>query len=114
MQDQNCIFCKIASKESPAEIEYEDADVIAFWDVHPKAPTHILIIPKKHIPSLNELSEVDYGLVAKMIAAAKMVASKKNLEQDGYRLCINNGSSSGQVVNHLHMHLLGGKKLAQM
>lgn len=114
MQNPNCIFCKIVSKESPAEIEYEDADVMAFWDIHPKAPTHILIIPKKHIASLNDLQEADYGLIAKMVAAAKMVAKKKNLETDGYRLCINNGPSGGQIVDHLHMHLLGGKRFSEM
>lgn len=114
MQDPNCIFCKIASKESPAEIEYEDADVMAFWDIHPKAPTHILIIPKKHIASLNDVTPADLGIFAKMIAAAKMVAAKKNLEKDGYRLCINTGPGGGQIVDHLHMHLLGGKKFTEM
>jgi histidine triad (HIT) family protein len=114
MNDQNCIFCKIIRKESPAEIEYEDADVMAFWDIRPKAPTHILIIPKKHIISLENLADADLPLISKMIDAAKKVAVKKNLITDGYKLVINNGPGVGQMVQHLHMHLLGGKKMPEL
>ena len=111
---EECIFDKIVKKESPAEIEYEDADVMAFWDIHPKAPIHILIIPKKHIRSLNELTDADLPLLGKMAVAAKKVAEKKGLTRDGYRIVINNGPSSGQIVPHLHMHLLGGKKMGEL
>lgn len=111
---QDCIFDKIVRKESPAEIEYEDAEVMAFWDITPKAPVHILIIPKKHIPSLNDISEQDLPLIGKMAAAAKKVAEKKGLVTDGYRLVINNGPEVGQTVPHLHMHLLGGKRMTEL
>jgi histidine triad (HIT) family protein len=113
-QDQNCIFCQIIRKESPAEIEYEDADVMAFWDVRPKAPTHILIIPKKHFTSLEELQDDDLPLLSKMFSAVKKVAIKKNLTTDGYKLVINNGPGVGQIVGHLHLHLLAGKKMSEL
>jgi len=111
---QECIFDKIVKKESPAEIEYEDADVMAFWDVAPKAPTHILIIPKKHIESIDHITEEDLPLLGKMIMAAKKVAEKKGLTTDGYKLVINNGPGVGQTVPHLHMHLLGGKRMGEV
>ena len=109
-----CIFCQIAQKLSPAEIEYEDADVIAFWDINPKAPVHILIIPKKHIGQLNELQTSDEVLLSKMIIAAQKVAEKKKISETGYRLILNQGKESGQIVPHLHLHLLGGKPLGKL
>jgi len=110
----SCIFCSIINKESPATIEFEDEDVIAFWDIEPKAPTHILIVPKKHIPSITDLKEIDAPLIGKMVMVAKNLAEKKGISEDGYRLCINAGKHSGQVVDHIHMHLLGGKFLGEM
>lgn len=102
-----CIFCHIIEHRLPAEIFYEDKDVIVFKDVNPAAPVHLLIVPKKHIDSLNALSDRDAGLVAKMVFVAKMMAEKQGI-QNGYRLMINNGREAGQVVYHLHIHLLGG------
>lgn len=109
-----CIFCAIAKHESPANLEYEDDDMVAFWDIDPKAPTHILIVPKKHIPSVTELREENIPLMGKLIFAAKKLAEKKGIAEDGYRLCINAGKHSGQVVDHIHLHLLGGKILGPM
>ena len=106
----DCIFCQIANGNSPAEIEYEDPEIIGFWDIHPKAPVHILIIPKKHISSLETLGEKDFPILAKMFMVAKSIAKKKNLVENGYRTVINYGKQSGMEVDHLHLHLLGVKK----
>jgi histidine triad (HIT) family protein len=114
LMENNCIFCKIAKNESPAEIEYEDTDVLGFWDIHPKAPVHILIIPKKHISSIQDLTEVDYQILGKMFMAANDLAKKKNIAQSGYRLVINSGRNAGMVVDHLHLHLLGGENLGDL
>ena len=111
---ENCIFCQIASKESPADLEYEDSEVVAFWDVNPKAPVHILIVPVKHIPSIAVLSETDTPLIGKMVIVAKHLAEKKGISEDGYRLVFNAGHHSGQVVDHIHLHLLGGKILGDV
>jgi len=102
-----CIFCNIVGHRLPAEIIQEDADLAIFKDINPAAPVHLLIVPKKHIDSLNTLEEKDAGIFFKMILAAKQVAEKQGI-QSGYRLMINNGREAGQVVYHLHMHLMGG------
>lgn len=108
---ENCIFCSIIEKESPANIEYEDEDVMAFWDANPKAQVHILIVPKRHIPSITNLQEVDSQLIGKIILIAKDLAEKKEISEDGYRLVFNVGRHSGQVVDHIHLHLIGGETL---
>lgn len=110
----NCIFCAISKHESPAEIFYEDDDVVAFQDINPKAKVHLLIVPKKHISSVTQLKPEDTLLVGKMIMAAKKLAEEKNLADDGYRLCINAGRHSGQVVDHIHLHLMGGGPMGEM
>lgn len=102
-----CIFCHIIERRLPAEIIYEDKEITIFKDVNPAAPVHLLIVPKKHIDSLNALKEKDADLIKKMVLVAKMIAEKQGI-QNGYRLMINNGREAGQVVYHLHMHLLGG------
>lgn len=102
-----CIFCHIIEHRLPAEILYEDKEIMVFKDVNPAAPVHLLIVPKKHIDSLNVLKEKDADLIKKMVLMAKMIAEKQGI-QNGYRLMINNGREAGQVVYHLHMHLLGG------
>lgn len=107
---QECIFCKIIKKEAPAKIEYEDEKVMAFWDINPVAPVHILIIPKKHILSLKEIENKDLNLIAKMIWVAIMISKKKGVFENGFRLVVNTGKWAGQIVPHLHLHLLGGKK----
>lgn len=110
----NCIFCAIAAKESPAELEYEDDEIVAFEDIDPKAPVHILIVPKKHLSSVATLAEDDALLVGKMVLVAKKLAEDKNIAEDGYRLVFNAGRHSGQVVDHIHLHLLGGKILGSI
>ncbi len=101
-----CIFCKIAKKEISSEMIYEDDDVFVFSDIHPKAPVHLLLIPKVHIQSVAHLEDGHGVLIGKLLLAAKMMAAKKGLA--GYKLIINVGREGGQVVDHLHLHLLGG------
>ena len=100
----DCIFCKIISKELPAKIVYEDEKVLAFKDINPKAPIHLLIIPKKHIPSVNHLKLRDKELMGELILTAQKIARGKKLK--GYRLQINVGRPAGQIIDHLHLHLL--------
>ena len=106
----DCIFCQILAGKIPAEITYRDEELIVFKDINPQAPTHLLIIPKRHIPSLAQLSTMDLPLIGHMVAVATNIA--KDIADTGYRLVVNNGEWGGQVVPHLHMHLLGGRKLA--
>lgn len=108
---KDCIFCKIVDKELPSRIIYEDNKFIAFKDVNPKAPVHLLIIPKKHIPSVNRIESQDADLVGKLILVAQKIAKKEGVSESGYRLIFNIGKNAGQTVDHLHLHLLGGKKL---
>ncbi len=107
----DCIFCQIAAGQIPAEILYQDEEIIAFPDKFPQAPVHVLIIPRKHIASLAELSEAETLLIGRMAHVANQVARKKVIFERGYRLVINSGREGGQLVQHLHMHLLGGKQL---
>jgi histidine triad (HIT) family protein len=104
----DCLFCKIARKEIPAKIVYEDADVFAFEDISPQAPTHILICPKKHFASLHDAVEEDQGILGKLQLLAGQIARERNL-LEGYRAVVNNGRGAGQSVFHLHVHLLGGR-----
>jgi histidine triad (HIT) family protein len=104
----DCLFCKIARKEIPSKIVYEDADVFAFEDVSPQAPTHILICPKKHFASLHEAAAEDQGVIGKLHLIAAQIARERDL-LDGYRTVVNNGRGAGQSVFHLHVHLLGGR-----
>ena len=106
------IFTKIIDREIPADIVYETDDVLAFRDIKPQAPVHILIIPKITIPSVREVKGAEHGvLLGKMIDAANAVAKKENISDDGFRLVFNCGNNGGQDVYHLHMHLLGGRKM---
>jgi histidine triad (HIT) family protein len=104
----DCLFCKIARKEILAKIVYEDADIFAFEDISPQAPTHILICPKKHFASLNDAVDEDQGVLGKLHLVAAQLARARNL-LEGYRMVINNGRGAGQSVFHLHVHLLGGR-----
>lgn len=113
MEDK-CIFCDIASGKSPADIILDEENVSAFYDISPKTPIHILIVPKKHIPSVAELTVQDKNIIGEMVLAAKKIAEQKNLSEDGYRLVINTGKNSGQEVDHIHLHLLGGEELGPM
>ena len=106
-----CIFCQIVAGEAPSEIIYQDEEVIAFPDINPQAPIHLIIIPKKHIPSLTHLSEPEARLMGHMVSIANQLAKREGISESGYRLVINCGKQGGQLVPHLHMHLLGGQKL---
>lgn len=107
----DCIFCKIINKEIPAEIVYEDDQVLAFKDINPITPVHILLIPKKHISDLTAITEGDKDLIGQLHLAAVKVAEKAGVADEGFRLVNNCREFGGQVVYHLHFHLLGGKKL---
>lgn len=106
-----CIFCQIVKKELPAGIVYEDERFVVFKDIVPKAPLHLLIIPKKHIASINEIGTADKDLVAEILLLAKEIAKEQKTEKSGYRLIFNIGPDSGQTVDHLHLHLMGGGQL---
>ena len=106
-----CIFCRIADQDVPTPLLWEDDDVVAFNDLHPVTPVHILIIPRKHIASLNQLNVEDMELLGKMNYVASSLAKKMGLSDDGWRLVCNCGKNAGQEVFHLHFHLIGGKYL---
>ena len=107
----NCIFCQIIAGEVPSEILYQDEEVIAFRDINPVAPTHLIIIPKRHIPSLAHLSEAESPLIGHMVNIANRLAKGEGVSESGYRLAINCGKEGGQLVPHLHLHLVGGRQL---
>jgi histidine triad (HIT) family protein len=107
----DCIFCKIVNKEIPADILHEDEEVVAFKDIEPKAPVHILVIPKKHISSINNLKEEDKELIGKLVLSARNIAKENGIFETGYRLILNTGKNAGQTVDHIHLHLIGGTKL---
>lgn len=106
---QDCIFCKIAAKELPAKVIYEDEFMIAFPDINPAAPVHALVIPKKHINNLLEIKPEDISLVAHIMATIPKIAAQLGLADDGFRLVVNTKDNGGQTVKHLHWHLLGGR-----
>jgi histidine triad (HIT) family protein len=106
------IFEKIIARELPAKIIWEDDDAIAFHDVNPQAPTHVLIVPKKVIPRLNDATEANQAILGKLLLVARDVAKKLGVEQSGYRVVINSGPDAGESVPHLHVHLLGKRALA--
>ena len=108
----DCIFCQIVAGKIPGEILYQDEEVIAFRDINPQAPKHLLIIPKRHIPSLTHLSEEDLPLIGHMVNIANQLAKREGIAETGYRLVINCGREGGQLVPHLHMHLIGGRRLS--
>lgn len=105
----DCLFCKIRDGEMPCDMVYESDDVMAFRDVNPQAPTHILVVPRKHISTVNDLKEKDKNIVGDMFLAAKKIAADEGIEEDGYRLVVNCNSKAGQTVFHIHMHLIGGR-----
>jgi histidine triad (HIT) family protein len=107
----NTIFGKIINKEIPADIVYEDDFVLAFNDIAPQAPIHIIIIPKKEIPTINDITPVDSDLIAKMVIAAQRIAKENAIDETGYRLVMNCNEHGQQTVFHLHLHLLGGRQM---
>lgn len=106
-----CLFCRIANKEIPATIRYEDDAFLAFADISPAAPSHTLIIPKRHLDSLAAATSADEAFLGKLMLTAQKVAKELGLQEDGYRLVINTGEAGGQTVQHLHVHLLGGRDM---
>ncbi|MFC1903503.1 histidine triad nucleotide-binding protein [Chloroflexota bacterium] len=109
----DCVFCQIVAGKLPGDILYQDEEVMAFRDIHPVAPTHVLIIPKRHIPSLAQMADEETSLIGKMTRVANQLAREEGVSENGYRLVISSGRDGGQVVPHLHMHLIGGKRLSE-
>jgi histidine triad (HIT) family protein len=107
--DPSCLFCRIAARELPAKIVFESERVIAFEDIHPQAPTHVQLIPKKHVASTLALEPDDDALVGELVRAAAALARERGFAEDGYRLVFNTNAAAGQTVYHLHLHLLGGR-----
>ena len=108
---RSCIFCRIARKELPTELMYEDDQCIAFRDVNPQAPVHWLIVPKRHVERLHDLTEADRALLGHLALTARAMAERAGVAESGYRLVVNNGDDGGQTVPHLHLHLLGGRAM---
>ena len=109
---EECLFCRIIAGELPSDIVYQDEDFLAFRDIEPQAPKHVLIVPKTHITSLAQLAEEQQGLVGRLVVLAKNLAEKEGIAKSGYRLVINCGPEGGQLVPHLHLHLIGGRRLS--
>jgi histidine triad (HIT) family protein len=108
------IFSKIVSGELPSRTVYQDELVTAFWDIHPSAPVHILIVPNKEIPTVNDLTEEDEQIAGRMILVAAKLAQREGIADDGYRLIVNCNKHGGQEIYHLHLHLIGGRHLGPM
>lgn len=106
---KDCIFCKIAAKELPAKVIYEDEHMIAFPDINPAAPVHVLVIPKKHIANLLEIQPEDISIIARIMETIPKIAAQQGLANDGFRLVVNTMENGGQTVHHLHWHILGGR-----
>ncbi|HGE69811.1 TPA: histidine triad nucleotide-binding protein [Candidatus Poribacteria bacterium] len=105
----DCLFCKIASGEIPAKIEYQDDLAVAFHDINPQSPIHIIIIPRKHIPTVADITKDDYDVMGYLYSVASKIAEKEKIIEDGFRLVINYGKSAGQEIQHIHIHMLGGR-----
>jgi len=108
----DCIFCRIVAGDIPADIVYQDGELLAFRDINPQAPTHILIIPKAHMPSLSDINSKHQALMGHIALLAKDLAEKEGISDKGYRLSVSTGADGGQLVPHVHFHLLGGRKLS--
>ena len=108
---ENCIFCKIISKEVPSKIVYEDERVLAFEDINPRAPIHILLIPKEHFGTLHEIPEEKKDILSHLLLKARQVAQEKGIAENGYRIVLNTERDSGQEVFHIHFHLFGGRRM---
>lgn len=109
--EENCVFCKIVNGKLPSTKLYEDDEILAFEDIDPIAPVHVLIIPKRHIESIEKMQKEDEALIGRIFSVIKKIAEEKGVAQKGYRIVTNIGEDGGQAVKHLHFHLLGGKKL---
>lgn len=109
--EASCIFCKIVRQEVPAKLVYEDESVVAFRDINPAAPVHILIVPRRHITGVLSLTEEDEGLVGHIVSVAKKLAEENSIAEGGFRVVVNQGRDAGQSVPHIHFHLLGGRPM---
>lgn len=109
---EDCIFCKIIKGDIPSKKIYEDDVVFCFEDINPAAPVHVLVIPKKHIKSLNEMSNEDSSIIAHIFSVSRDIAKKLNIDDNGYRIVMNCGKDGGQEVEHIHFHMLGGRNLS--
>jgi histidine triad (HIT) family protein len=107
----DCLFCQISQHKIPTELVHEDDQTVAFKDINPKAPVHLLVVPKKHIESIADLKEEDQSLIGRMIYQAKLLAEEFGIAKDGYKLVFNCRKHGGQLIDHLHLHLLGGKSI---
>ena len=110
---ENCIFCKIIKGEIPSSKVYEDEEILAFNDINPAAPIHVLVIPKKHITSLADMEDGDEKIVGKIYKVINQIAEKQGFKENGYRVIVNCGKDGGQEIDHLHFHLLAGKQLGE-
>ncbi|HET6413513.1 MAG TPA: histidine triad nucleotide-binding protein [Anaeromyxobacter sp.] len=108
----DCLFCKIADGQIPAKVVHQDDDAVAFLDINPQAPTHFLVVPRKHIPTLNELVPEDDALLGRLARLAARLAAERGIAQDGFRVVINTNRGAGQSVFHVHLHVLGGRPLS--
>ena len=107
----DCLFCRIARKEIPAKLVHEDDDVVAFEDINPQAPVHVLVVPRRHVPSLNDLEAGDDALVGKLLRVAAAIARTRGVAEPGWRAVVNVGKEGGQLVFHVHLHVLGGRPM---
>lgn len=107
----DCIFCQIVAGKSPSQMLYQDERVSAFRDIHPVAPTHVLVVPNRHIASVNDLTSEDECLVGHLFTVARQIAQQEGIDQTGYRLIVNTGPHAGQIVFHLHLHVIGGQRM---
>lgn len=112
MPASDCLFCKIVTEEIPADIVYESPDAIAFRDINPQAPTHVLIVPRRHIATINDLEKSDTDAVGQLFLAARDIARQEGFADDGYRVTMNCNAAAGQTVFHIHLHLLGGRNFS--
>ena len=106
----DCLFCRIVARESPADIEYEDAEVFAFNDIYPKAPVHILIVPRHHVTSIQTMTDADVSAIGRCLLVARLLGERAGYAERGYRVVVNCGPEGGQVVPHVHFHLLAGRR----
>jgi histidine triad (HIT) family protein len=109
---EECLFCKIFAREIPAKEVFRDDEIVAFEDIRPVAPTHVLVIPKEHVPSVHELRPDHNPMLGRMFEVANRIADERKIDRDGYRLVFNKGPQAGQSVYHLHLHLLGGRAMS--
>jgi histidine triad (HIT) family protein len=107
----SCLFCNIVEKKVPADVVYEDDHCLAFRDIRPVAPTHVLVIPKKHVAAIHDVEAAHVEPLGNLLLAARKVAEKEGLVKDGFRLVVNDGDAAGQTVHHIHVHVLGGKSM---